>query len=132
MEMTKFRERYTSSQGHLYSSTQCWKILKNVAFKRFLILVFSTNFCPIKIDLSGNTIWLQTSGFQKMRLLMWFSNTVLTLQSSYPVSFCMLLVTFFLAKLFFRLLSNKNGSKNNFWIDLLHNTIFISMHIVSK
>ena len=25
-----------------------------------------TNFCPIKIDLSGNTVWPQTSGFQKI------------------------------------------------------------------
>ena len=28
---------------------------KNVSFG-FLILAFSTNFCPIKIDLSGNTV----------------------------------------------------------------------------
>ena len=31
-----------------------------------LILAFSTNFCTIKIDLSGNTVWQQTSGFQKL------------------------------------------------------------------
>ena len=24
------------------------------------------DFCPIKIYLSGNTVWLQTSGFQKL------------------------------------------------------------------
>ena len=30
------------------------------------ILAFSTNFCPIKIDLSGNTVWPQASGFQKL------------------------------------------------------------------
>ena len=32
----------------------------------FLILTFSTNFCPIKTALSGNTVWLQVSGFQKL------------------------------------------------------------------
>ena len=71
----------------------------------FVILTFSTNFCPFKIDLSGNTIWPQASVFQKptkmdifwrfwwtfvhwkckrsslrsqcwMRLFLWFSNTV--------------------------------------------------------
>ena len=31
------------------------------------ILAFSTNFCPFKSDLSGNTVWPQTSGFQKTR-----------------------------------------------------------------
>ena len=65
----------------------------------FWILAFFTNFCPIKTDLSGNTVWPQASGFQKlakmdnfwhfwltfvhslrsqcwMRLFLWFSNTV--------------------------------------------------------
>ena len=71
----------------------------------FDILAFSTNFCPIKTDLSGNTVWPQASDFQKlakmdhfwhflltfihskckcsslrsqcwMRLFLWFSNTV--------------------------------------------------------
>ena len=32
----------------------------------FRILAFSTNFCPIKTDLSGNTVWPQASGFQKL------------------------------------------------------------------
>ena len=30
------------------------------------ILAFSTNFGPIKTDLSGNTVWPQASGFQKL------------------------------------------------------------------
>ena len=30
------------------------------------ILAFSTNFCPIKTDQSGNTVWPQASGFQKL------------------------------------------------------------------
>ena len=71
----------------------------------FLNLAFSTKFCPIKTGLSGNTVWPQASGFQKlakmdhfvaflsnfghskckrsslrsqfwMRLFLWFSNTV--------------------------------------------------------
>ena len=69
----------------------------------FWNLAFPPVFCPIKIDLSGNTVWPQTSGFQKlaktdhfwkltfvhpkckrsslrsqcwMRLFLWFSNTV--------------------------------------------------------
>ena len=32
-----------------------------------LILAFSTNFCPIKTDMSGNTVWPQASVFQKTR-----------------------------------------------------------------
>ena len=71
----------------------------------FWMLAFSANFCPIKTDLSGNTVWPQASGFQKlnkmdhfwhfeltfvhskckrssirsqcwMRLFLWFSNNV--------------------------------------------------------
>ena len=33
---------------------------------QFSTLAFSINFSPIKIDMSGNTVWLQTSGFQKL------------------------------------------------------------------
>ena len=32
----------------------------------FWILAFSTNFCPIKIDLSGNTVWPQALDFQNL------------------------------------------------------------------
>ena len=35
----------------------------------FLILPFSINFCPTKTDLSGNTVWQQASGFQKLAKL---------------------------------------------------------------
>ena len=41
-------------------TTQCLKITQNVAFE------FFTNFCPIIIDLSGNTVRLQASGYQKL------------------------------------------------------------------
>ena len=42
-----------------------WKLLK-MSHLNYLILAFSTNFCPIKTDLSGNTVWPQASGFQKL------------------------------------------------------------------
>ena len=42
-----------------------WKSPKNVSFD-FWILAFSANFCPTEIDLSGNTVWPQASGFQKL------------------------------------------------------------------
>ena len=32
----------------------------------FDVLTFSTNFCPLKTDLTGNTVWPQASGFQKL------------------------------------------------------------------
>ena len=35
--------------------TQCLKITQNVAFEIFNFGIF-TNFCPIKTDLSGNTV----------------------------------------------------------------------------
>ena len=40
-----------------------WKLLK-MSHLNFSVLAFSTNFCPIKSYLSGNTVWLQASGFQ--------------------------------------------------------------------
>ena len=42
-----------------------WKLLK-MSHLKFWILAFSTNFCPIKTDLSGNTVWPQALGFQKI------------------------------------------------------------------
>ena len=39
-----------------YNTPHCLKITQKVAFESFLILAFSTNFCPIKTDLSGNTV----------------------------------------------------------------------------
>ena len=43
--------------------SHCLKIAQSVAFES---LTFSINFCPIKIDLSGNTVWPQASGFEKL------------------------------------------------------------------
>ena len=42
-----------------------WKLLK-MSHLNFWILAFSTNFCPIKTDLSGNTVWPQGTRFQKV------------------------------------------------------------------
>ena len=42
-------------QCYFKVAAHCLKITQNVAFE-FLILAFSTNFCPIKIDQSGNTV----------------------------------------------------------------------------
>ena len=72
----------------------------------FWILAFSTNFCPIKTDLSGNIVWPQASGFQKlakmdifwhfwltyvhskcwMRLFGRFSKTVFPMEFRFPLA----------------------------------------------
>ena len=49
--------RYTVTLFENYSKCRIWI---------FLILAFSTNFCRFKTDLSGNTVWPQASGFQKL------------------------------------------------------------------
>ena len=36
--------------------SQCLQITQNVALEVFLFLAFSTHFCPIKTDLSGNSV----------------------------------------------------------------------------
>ena len=45
-----------------------WKLLK-MSHLIFLISAFSTNFWPIKTDLSGNSVWPQASNFQKLAKL---------------------------------------------------------------
>ena len=42
-----------------------WKS-PNMSHLSFPILAFSTNFCPIKTDLSGNTVWPKAPDFQKL------------------------------------------------------------------
>ena len=51
-----------------FSTHNVWKLLK-ISHLNFSILAFSTNFCPIWIDLSGYTVWQQASGFQKLAKL---------------------------------------------------------------
>ena len=41
------------------TQSQCLKNPQNVSFD------LATNVCPIKSDMSGNTVWQQASGFQK-------------------------------------------------------------------
>ena len=41
-------------------------MFENYSKCRIWILAFPTNFCPIKTDLSGNSVWPQSSGFQKV------------------------------------------------------------------
>ena len=41
-------------------------LFENYSKCRIWILAVSTNFCPIKTDLSGNPVWTQASGFQKL------------------------------------------------------------------
>ena len=54
-----------------------WKLLK-MSHLNFWILAFSTNFCPIKTDLSGNTVWPLASGCQKLAKIDHFSHFHLT------------------------------------------------------
>ena len=53
------------SKGNFLVVHIVWKLLKMSHFN-FWILAFSTNFCPIKTDLSSNTVWPQALGFQKL------------------------------------------------------------------
>ena len=62
---TKILQRF---QRDFYPSHIIWKLLK-MSHLKFWILAFSSNFCPFKTDLSGNTVWPQTSGFQKLAKL---------------------------------------------------------------
>ena len=41
---------------------------------KFWILAFSSNFCPIKTDMSGNTVWPQASDFQTLAKMDHFWN----------------------------------------------------------
>ena len=49
----------------LFCTHIVWKLLK-MSHLNVSILASSTNFCPIKTDLSGNTVWPQALGFQKL------------------------------------------------------------------
>ena len=67
----------------------------------FWIVAFSTNFYPIKIDLSGNTVWLQASAFQKLAKLDHFWAFIINfcplrmLNETIPVIFKHRVVSFF-------------------------------------
>ena len=46
---------FHAKKGTKTTISHCLKITQNVTFE-FLIWIFSTNFCPIKTDLSGITV----------------------------------------------------------------------------
>ena len=49
-----------------YEFRHTFTLFENYSKCIIWILAFSTNFCPIKTDMSGNTIWPQASVFQKL------------------------------------------------------------------
>ena len=52
-----------------------WSTLfENYSKCRIWIFAYSANFCPIKTGLSGNTVWPQASGFQKLANLEHFGH----------------------------------------------------------
>ena len=55
-KMSHFYNITTTGNYENPSHAQCLKTTQNIAFDFFFILTFSTNFCPIKSDLSGNTV----------------------------------------------------------------------------
>ena len=58
-----FGLRFKISQSNIPHSV--WKLPK-MSHLNFSILAFSTIFCSIKSDMSGNTAWPQASDFQKL------------------------------------------------------------------
>ena len=100
-------KNWKQSQTKHFFIQNVWKSPK-ISHLSFSILAFSTNICPIKIDLSGTTVWPQVSSLKKvvkidyfwlfwwtfvhskckrsslrsqcwMRPFRWFSNTVIIL-----------------------------------------------------
>ena len=63
---------YISILARKFKFSRAFTILQSVwkspklSHMSFSILTFSTNFCPIKIDQSGNTVWPIASDFQKL------------------------------------------------------------------
>ena len=62
--MGKISGKFPEKSKHL-SRHSVWKSSK-ISHLNFSILAFSKKFWPIKTDLSGNTVWPQASGFQKL------------------------------------------------------------------
>ena len=60
--LRKLPENNNNEKSHLcYTAWKSPKMSQSI----FAIWAFSSNFCPIKVGLSGNTVWLQASGSQK-------------------------------------------------------------------
>ena len=56
---------YNFINTNVIKKKKVWKSSK-MSHLNFWILAFSINFCPIKSDRSGNTVWLNSSGIQKL------------------------------------------------------------------
>ena len=54
------------AKGLVWILLHCFTLFENYSKCRIWILAFSTKFCPIKVDLSGNTVWPQASVFQNL------------------------------------------------------------------
>ena len=73
-DIKPIRTKSKEEMEFLWSKDDCWylhivwKLLK-MSHLNFWILAFSTNFCPIITDLSGNTVWPQALSFQKLTKL---------------------------------------------------------------
>ncbi len=68
---------------HLRTTKRKPSTIYSVSHLNFSILAFSTNFWPFKTDLSGNSVWPQALGFQKLAKLehFWhFFNELLSTQ----------------------------------------------------
>ena len=64
----------TFSKVHILSKNPSDKITlfeNHSKCRTFWILAFSTNFCPILVDLPGNTVWLQALVFQNSTKYFW-------------------------------------------------------------
>ena len=61
---SNFKGSQLAAQYIVPGAAQCLKITQNVSSK-FLNFGFFYQFCRIEIDLSGNTVWPQSSDFQK-------------------------------------------------------------------
>ena len=57
--------RIVNAKEEVSQKHSVWKLLKK-SYLNFWHLACSTKFCPIENDLSGNTVWPQASGFQKL------------------------------------------------------------------
>ena len=53
---------------YFWPFSQCLKVTQNVVFESFNFGIFH-QFWPIKTDLSGNSVWPQALGFQKLAKL---------------------------------------------------------------
>ena len=79
--LSKSQIPFVSMSKFLCKKSNSFTVLENYSKCRiwpFLILAFSTNFCPIEIDLSGNTVWPQASGSQKLAIFDIFNEMLST------------------------------------------------------